>query len=459
MNQVTDIQPQVRSGDSERALYPPARQANFMLLVLYICYVCSFVDRQIISILIGPIKDTFAISDFQFSLIQGLGFAIFYSVAGFPLGRIADTHNRRNLILVALMVWSVMTCMGGLASTVTILFIARIGVAVGEAGLSPAAYSMLSDSYEPKYLGFALSFYKMAVPVGVGLSMLGGGFLYDFFLAQDGLDVPLIGHLLPWQLTLFSVGALGFSAALLVLLIKEPRRLTSAVDGEEFRSAVPSLGEVFSFLYRHRQAYGLLLLACSLMAIVNYGISSWFVEFLTRQFAMSKSDAGASFGLIFLISGTLGILAGPWLARFLDTRGYRDSYVRANLIALIIAVFPATAAPLMQTPFLSLSLIAVAICFNSTYIGVLAAAFQLITPNRMRGQITAIYLFCATILGLALGSSVVAAITDFAFADEGALNFSLAVMSGIFIPIAAVILFLSLAPYRRMIEQRNVQTN
>lgn len=426
-------------------------RANYTLLVLFVCYVCSFVDRQIISLLITPIKNTFLISDFQFSLIQGAGFALCYALAGFPLGRLADKHNRRLIIFWAVLVWSLMTCLGGVVSSVGLLFVARLGVAIGEAGLSPSAFSILSDTYQPKSLGFAISVYKMAIPVGVGVAMISAGVLYDFFAALDYQDIAFIGSLLPWQMTMLTVGGAGVLLAFLVLTIKEPSRVIHKSD--QFADAPPTLKVAVQFLASNKMLYIGLIGAAAMLAICNYGISSWYAEFLQRYYGVSKSQAGSMFGTVYLVFGPLGIVAGPFLSKFFQSKGYLDAYVRTIIVCVMIAFIPSIIALIAPTSTSSIVLIALTLFFLSMYLGVLTAAVQTVTPNRMRGQVTALYLFFTTIVGLSLGSSVVAFITDFVLQDESMLNFSILATNAVCLPLALLLLLKARPPYVNAIKK------
>lgn len=433
--------------------YPPLLEANYTMFILFICYVCSFIDRQIINLLIGPIRETFSITDFQFSLIQGVGFAVCYALAGFPLGRLADSSNRRTLIFFAVLVWSLMTCMAGLASTVMILFIARLGVAIGEAGLSPAAFSMLSDSYNKERLGFAISFYKMAIPVGMGLAMVLSGVLYDYYASLEVLSLPLYGELLPWQMTLFTVGLLGVFLALLVLTIKEPKRIEEQSISKNKDFTMPTLGECFNFFVENKLLYLGIIGAAAMLATANYGISSWYAEFLQREYALTPGEAGSSFGSVYLTCGTAGILMGPVFAKYFQKKGYIDAYLRTIKYCVSLAILPAIFATLSSNATTSIILIGIALFLLNSYLGILTAAVQVVTPNRMRGQVSALYLFSTTIIGLALGSSLVAVMTDFIYANEADLNLSIATINAIFLPLALLFIVIGTRPYRERLQK------
>ena len=196
--------------------YPSLGAANFALGLLFLAYVLSFIDRQILALLVGPIREQFGISDFEYSLLQGAAFALLYTFAGLPLGRIADRHSRKWVITASVAFWSLATCACGLAKNFWQLFAARMAVGAGEAGLAPPAYSVITDSYRPQHFGYAMAFYKSAVKVGGATALILGGFLIDFYTEIGAITVPIVGALQPWQMTLITVGLPGLLLALML---------------------------------------------------------------------------------------------------------------------------------------------------------------------------------------------------------------------------------------------------
>ncbi|MDH3645108.1 MAG: MFS transporter, partial [Gammaproteobacteria bacterium] len=422
----------------QASAYPPLGAAGYSLALLFSAYVLSFVDRQVLALMVGPIREQFGISDFEFSLLQGAAFALLYTFAGLPLGRLADRRSRKYVIAASVGFWSLATCACGLARNFWQLFLARMAVGSGEAGLAPAAYSIITDSFRPKHFGYAMAFYKVAVNVGGGLALVLGGLLIDHFTRIDGLALPWIGTVQPWQATLITVGAPGLILSLLLLTVTEPRRkgLVSSNSGE-LHLPVRSVAR---FLWQRKRVYLSLFMGSSMLAMAGYGSAAWYPEFLVRNYGMSKTAAGSSYGTILLTAGILGVMLGPWVANRLAARGHSDAFVRTILYASILATFPAVAAPLMGNETLTLIVLWPAVLLGAAYLGVMAASFQPITPNQMRGQTTAIYIFVTNIFGMAVGTSVLAAFTDFLYQDDGLLHYSIATANAIFYP-AAVLLF------------------
>jgi len=426
--------------------YPQLGVANYALVLLFLAYVLSFDDRQILALLVGPIRAQFGISDFQYSLLQGAAFALLYTVAGLPLGRLADKYSRKWVIAASVCFWSLATCTCGTAKSFWQLFAARMAVGAGEAGLAPPAYSIITDSYRPNQFGYAMAFYKSAVKVGGATALILGGFLIDYFTRIGPIDVPLIGTVQPWQATLITVGLPGLILTALLTTISEPTRKDVVVRGDG-GTHLP-ISTVVRFLWQRRRTYLALFLGSSMLAMAGYGSAAWYPEFFVRTYGVSRAEAGSSYGMIILFGGTLGVMLGPWLANRL-ARKHTDSYVRAIMYASMIALFPAVAAPLMGSKVATLTLLFPATMFGGAYLGVMAASFQPITPNQMRGQTTAMYIFVTNIFGMAVGTSVLAAFTDFVYQDDSKLHLSIATANAIFYPAAIGLFAYCLKGYRK----------
>lgn len=426
--------------------YPSLANANYALALLFLAYVLSFVDRQILSLLVGPIRAQFGITDFQYSLLQGAAFALLYTFAGLPLGRLADRHTRKWVIAGSVLFWSVATCACGAAKNFWQLFGARMAVGAGEAGLAPSAYSIITDSFRPRHFGYAMAFYKSAVQIGGATALILGGFLINHFTEVGPFEIPWVGTIQPWQATLISVGLPGLFLTLLLATITEPKRknLVQHTDG----STHLPIRTVVKFLWQRKRTYLSLFMGSSMLAMAGYGSAAWYPEFFVRTYGISRSEAGTSYGSIILIAGTTGVMLGPWFANRLAVK-HSDSYVRAIMYASILAAIPAVAAPLMGSKILTLIMLFPATMFGAAYLGVMAASFQPITPNQMRGQTTAIYIFVTNIFGMAVGTSILAAFTDFLYQDDNALHLSIATANAIFYPSAIALFAYCLKGYRK----------
>lgn len=425
------------------------RPAMYALFVLLLAYILSFVDRNVMAVLIGPIRADFAISDFQYSLLHGFAFSMFYIFLGLPIARLADRGNRKWVVTTGVLVWSVMTCLCGFARSFASLFLARVGVGVGEAALSPPAYSLLSDYFSEESLPRAMAVYTLGITIGGGLAYIIGGAVYEYFLQHGAVALPLLSDLGPWQMTFVIVGLPGVILVLLLsLMVEPPRRGVLPQSGSDYR-----LSEVSAHLRRHWQAHTSLILGVSLLAVLGYGTMAWYPEFLVRSHGMSRADAGSQFGLIFILAGSAGTLLGGFSARPLRARGYQDASMRLILWIALLWLPPAALGPLLGDQRLALWAAVPIVFFLNSYFALAIAALQGITPNRMRAQVSALLLFMTNLLGLALGPSAVAALTDFVFGGDVYLARSLSLLPLLVCPLAAVLLGWGLKYYRAALQE------
>ena len=430
--------------------YPKPAYAWYVIIVLFIAYTISFVDRQIMALLIEPIKRDLAISDTKISLLHGFAFAIFYTILGIPLGRLADKKNRCFIISAGIFVWSFMTASCGLAKSFGVLFLSRIGVGVGEASLSPAAYSMISDYFPKEKRGLAISLYSMGVFFGAGMAYLVGGLVVKMTAEAAIITIPFIGQVHPWQLTFFIVGIPGLIFVLLMTTVREPVRRDLLLKNGADTDSDLSIAESAKYLITYWKAYGSHLLAFSLMGTLTYGFFAWTPSFFIRTFQWTASEIGFAFGLIVLILGTFGIVLGGILADKYLTRGSLDAYLRITILAATCILIFGCSAALMPNPVLALIFLCPTVCFLGFPVGLAPAALNFITPNQLRGQAIALYLFLLNLIGLGVGPTAVALITDYVFKDTSALRYSLLIFTFITALIAIIVLLFGLRPYRRM---------
>jgi MFS family permease len=424
------------------ALYPRSARANYSLIVLLIAYVLSFIDRQILSLLIGPIRADLAITDFQISLLQGAAFAVFYVSLGLPIGRLADRAPRTAIIASGIFIWSAMTAFCGLAHSFAMLMLARTGVGIGEATLSPAGYSLLSDSFPPARLARALSIFTTGITIGGGLGYVIGGSVVQLVSGGAPVVLPFVGLLKSWQVAFLVVAAPGLVVGAMAAFLKEPARIDLGNAGP--KTAEASVRETLGHLLGNWRHYAPIFGAISLLSIVGYGTLNWYPSFLIRTYGISIRDAGLSFGAVYLVFGTLGAVASGLLSERLQQRGQRNANLRVVLWVSSAVAFPAAIGPFMPSPALALAWAAPTVFLLSGYYGVSMASLQLMTPNRMRGLMSAAFLLMTNISGLAIGTSLIAFLTDFAFSDDLALRYSLAAVAVAVCPPAALFIRLGL---------------
>ena len=412
----------------------------YAVVILTIAYVFSYIDRQLISLMVGPIRADLGISDTEFSLLVGLAFAAFYTLLGMPIGWLADRSNRRNIIAIGVALWSVATAACGLARNFWQLFAGRVAVGVGEAALSPAAYSMLADLFDRKHLGRAIGVYSSGVFIGIGLSFIIGAALISGLEARGGLDLPVVGHLAPWQATFLFVGLPGLLVALLILTIPEPARVHARVDSMPIR-------EVVAYAWQHRRVYGLHFVGFAMTTLVFNGIFAWAAEYFIRIHGIERAVIGPQLGWLSVVFGGSGIVCGGLFSDWLAARGHRDAPIRAALFGVIALLPFAVAAPLVTSASLSLVLFAPLLFFVSFPFGPAATALQLASPPRMRAQMSAVYLFVVNLTGIGFGGTAVALLTDFVYRDDLQLHLSMASIALIGCTLSILLLALARRPF------------
>lgn len=413
--------------------------AWYALSILILAYAFSFIDRQALTLMVDPIRASLDISDTQLSLLHGFAFALFYTIMGIPIGRMVDQKRRTWIIAGGIVVWSVMTALCGLARNFTHMFLARIGVGVGEAALSPGAYSLIGDYFPPEQRTQALSLYIGAAHVGAGLATMIGGTLITL---MPVLVLPHIGQLEPWQSVFIAIGLPGILVALLMLTLREPAR-TSVKAGVQ-----PHFREVLRHMGKQRSTYFLLILGYSLSGMMWNGSVAWLPTFFMRTFGWTTAQVGLNYGLAMMIAGTLGAITGGMTASAMERRGLFDANIRIGLISLIIATPAGIFGALANSPSAALGGIFVFLFGCAMPYGGAVAALHAITPNQMRGQVSAIYLFSLSFIGMGIGPTVVAFFTDHVFGNDAAIGSSLAMTMLISAPLAAIVLWLSRRPYR-----------
>lgn len=424
--------------------------AWYVVGVLMLAYVSSFVDRQIMALLVEPIKRDLRISDTGMGLLMGFSFAAFYSILGFPIGRLADRRSRRGIIGWGIAIWSVMTALSGLARTYWQLFLARTGVGVGEAALSPPAYSLIADYFPRERLGTAISVYSLGIYLGSGIALMLGGWIVSEVGGTGAWHLPLLGEVRPWQAVFVLIGLPGLLLALLIRTVREPvRGATGGVPSAE----VP-VAEVVRYVRRHASAFLSHNLGFALIAMVNYGWAFWVPSYLIRSHEWSPQHAGYIYGLWTATFGVAGVVTGGVLGDRLARRGRPDAKLRVGLIGAAWQIAATLLFLLAPTRVMEAALIP-STFFASFGFGAAAAGVQEITPASMRAQTSALYLFVVNLIGLGLGPTFVAGLTDYVFRDELLIGRSILVVSMVGL-IGAIITFASGMPAFRAAAQASL---
>jgi MFS family permease len=410
--------------------YPNPAYAWYVVCILTIAYMFSFLDRQILALLVEPIRADLNISDTQMSLLQGLAFGIFYTLLGIPIGRLADRRSRRSIIAIGISIWCVMTAACGLAKNFGQLFLARVGIGIGEATLNPSAYSLISDYFPREKRARPMSFYNMGVSLGAGTAMVLGGQIISWVFSQPQPVLPIVGTLFHWQVVFIMVGLPGLLIAFLMVTVREPERRDKIKleEGLDNDGVIP-LKTAAAFLWQRKSTYGTLFLGMSVVTIIGYGYFSWIPTMFIRTWGWSISEIAFAYGMVILIFGPLGVNFGGWLADRWYNKGRKAAHMRVTLIGALILVPASTVAPLMPTAELAVLMLIPATIGGAIPTATAGAALMMIVPNQLRAQTTAIYYFVINVLGLTLGPLAIAMCTDSIFQDESMLRYSIAIVS------------------------------
>jgi MFS family permease len=406
---------------------------SYVLVILVIVYTFNFIDRQIVGILAVPIKAELHLSDSQLGLMGGLAFALFYTFLGIPIARLADRVSRTGIMTAALALWSLMTAVCGLTHSFVQLFLARLGVGIGEAGGVAPAYSLICDYFPPQERARALSVYSFGIPIGAAAGIVLGGF---------------ITSLMSWRVAFFIVGLAGLLLTpLLKLTVKEPAR--GALDVRRNPAAeipegtaAPSLLQVIAVLARRPSFWGLSLGAAS-ASMMGYGLFFWMPSFAVRSFHMTLLQASMVYGLLVLVGGLFGIWLGGVLA---DKYGdKRKAYYALIPAAAFVATIPFYVAGVLSTTlWISFTVLLVPTALGLVWLGPILAAVQHLVPTNMRATASALFLFINNLIGIGLGTTLIGLVSDLMRVRFGSESLRYAILGGTgFYVIAAVLLFLA----------------
>ncbi len=403
--------------------------SRYVLAILFLVYVVNFVDRQILSILLDPIKEELGATDTQMGFLTGFAFAVFYTGFGIPIARWADKGVRRSIIALGLTVWSLMTAACGFVQNFAQLAVARIGVGIGEAAGSPPAHSLISDYFPPEKRASAISLYNIGIPVGVALGYLTGGWIVEFF---------------DWRVAFFVVGFPGVLLAILLrLTVKEPPRGMS--EGRAVDTATDSLWDVTKYLLSLR-SFVLLAVAAGFSSFSAYGFGTWVPPFLGRVHEMGSGEIGTWMGVLNGVGGALGMIVGGLIA---DRLGRRDArwYLWMSAISIVIYLPFSILFLLLDNSTTALLCYFIPIAVGNVYLGPVIALTHQLVKVRMRALASSVLLFFLNLIGMGAGPQAVGIISDWLTPEYGAEGLRWSLMIVLASKIVAIVLFLWAAKF------------
>ena len=452
----TQSQPAEAAASNDTSPYPSSIAAWYSVAVLLLMYIFSFIDRTTISLIVEPMKRDLQISDTQIGMLQGLAFALLYTFLGLPIARLSDRHSRRVIIAGGVFIWSIMATLCGLARTALQLFVARIGVGVGEAALSPAAYSILTDSFPRSKLGTAFGVYNIGITIGAGIAFLVGGIVVAAVShAGATYTLPVLGEVRAWQMVFIVTGAPGIVLPLLLLTFREPARrgILRTRTAEPAVLLRPPLREVLGYIWLNRKFYCLYFIALALLAMCGYCVAAWLPTAIIRAYGVSYGQVGKVLGVSTILMNSTGMLLAGILCDRLTRKGHKDAPIIVALISTCgIAVFSCLPTLMPTVTLVWIAIFVSGLTFNA-YNGVGPMAVNQVTPNQYRAQVSAVYLFVVNALGLGVGPTLVPLLNDHLFHDPLKIRFSLIIVVFCAALTAIILLWLVRPVYRQKMTE------
>lgn len=429
--------------------FPRPLYAWMVVGVLCIASIVSFIDRQIINLLVEPIKADFGVNDTQIGLLQGFSFVLFYAALAIPLARLTDRGNRKRMIVYGVICWTIATFSCGLAGGFAMLFIARMFVGVGEATLTPASYSLIPDYFPRERVGLAISVFTSASFAGSGIAYIFGGAMVEILTGLGPITLPVVGERSVWQLTFFAVSAPSVLVLTLLAFVREPARRESLAE-----AAAPdaSFSAALAHFLLHRRLFSGVMFGLTLMAAAVFALNLWVPTLFIRLHGWSPMQIGSAFGSMVVLGSTGGVFLGGAVASAWMKRGREDAFLRVPIVAGLCAVPFAIAFPLVSNPGLSLVLLLPVLVLSAVPFGCGTAVLPIISPNRLRAQVVAVYLLVVNLLSFTCGPTAVGLLTDYVFRDEMMVGYSLAIAPALFLIAGCIVVSVALKPYSALVR-------
>lgn len=420
--------------------YPPAKHAWYTILVLSVIYLFSFMDRQILVLLVEPIKHDLHINDVQISLLTGTAFAVLYSIVGVPMGWAADRYSRKWVIGIGVALWSTLTIGCGTARSFMQMFIFRMGIGIGEAALTPTALGMIPDLVPPEKRARAMSIFIMSASFGGGAALIFGGFVVhtaDFF--PGSIKLPILGALRAWQFVLVVVGMATLVMLVPLLTITDPQR-EHLQNARQTTLNASSIRKTISYIWENRTAFTPVMIGVTLLNLFEYGAAAWVPSYLIRNFHLNAGHVGYLVGTISMVFGVGSVLIAGAVADKMRAGGDVNAHLRVILYSLPVAWLGLLIFTLSDSVRLGLTGYALLLSGQVVCGPLGPAALQSITPGGMRAKVAAIWLLVANLVGIGFGPTAVALVTDYYFEDSTKVGISLLYIGTIAFAAAGVLI-------------------
>ncbi|MFP6837133.1 MAG: MFS transporter [Pseudomonadales bacterium] len=432
------------SDPAEVIAYPRPAYSWFVVAVLVFAALIAFIDRQVVAIVVDPMKQDLGVGDAQIGWLYGV-FAVFYAVAAMPIAWLADRRSRTRLIAAGIFLWSLMTMACGLSRSFWYVFLARIGVGVGEATLTPATTSLVGDYFPRDQIPLALSVFQTGAIMGSGIAFIIGGYVLEIVEQANPLVLPLVGELHPWQQTFLYVGAPGILLAFFLLFLREPTRRSASGSVQESQATV---AEILDFYRRNARTLAFHHVGFLSFVLMGYAFVFWTVSFFVRVHGYAASEASQIFGWIFLLTGPIGPILAALFARWLSNRGRGDANIIAGMVGGLIAMPTIIIIQFVPSASWAIVLYVPAMIFINSPFGLAAGSLPVIAPANMRAQVAAFYMLVVS-FGMMIGPPLAGAFNEYVFPGPEGVRYSLMTLSSIFGVIGGVSLWMGRRHYAR----------
>ncbi len=444
---VEPVAPVAVASPKAEPAWPSAGQAYYTVFMMAVAVMFAEVDRGAMQLLIQPIKAVYHLSDIWMGALLGPFFALFYAACGIPTSRFIDRHNRKAILAGALALWSTAAVCCGLAQSYVQLAAARLFLGAAESPNGPAIFSIIADTFPRSRITRGIALMQLGVTAGGGFSLIMTGVLIAALASVPDLHIPGLGVLRWWQMVFIAVGLPGLIAgAVLALTVKEPVR-----RGQGASSKV-SMTEVLGYMGRNWKVFGPFM-GSSAIGGLGMGVLAWSAAFYQRTYHWAPADIGIRTGLVSLIATPIGLFLGTWFYERLVKQGHRDAAMRVVVVGRLIALPAALLMPLMPTGELALAMTAISFIMLGATGASTNSILQIVSPNRMRGQITAIFFLFYNLIGQGFSPLLIGMITVLVLKDESQLRYAILGASLLFQPASLFVMWLGMKPYRREVER------
>jgi MFS family permease len=435
------------------------RRSWYAVGVLLVAYFFSIMDRQILTLLVGPIQQTLHVNDTQMGVLHGFTFAAFYALMGLPIARFIDRGDRRFVIAAGIALWSLATAAGGLATEYWHLLLARIVVAVGEAVLIPGTVSLVADLFTPGQRGRPMTLFGASGSFGSGAGLIAGGLILGVFTLTPPV-LPGLGVVYPWQATLMALGLPGLVVALLMLAVPEPRKARGARgargDAGSLNDGAPTeppVAAVTRYFAENRRTLVALMFGAGFFYACVYAWASWMPTYFVREFGWKYPQIGKAIGVLLAVFGPFGSVLGGWLGGRWQRHGVRHAYLRVALAGSIGIVASTLGMVCMPSANLALVFMASASIFSFFLFAAGPLAIQEVSPGPMRGQFAALYTGILTLFGAGCGPVAVGLLTDYVLRDPLAIGVSIGCVCAVFGGLACITFRRGFASYADTLDR------